>query len=58
LGIDTRVYLGSAELSAVCALLGRIPTRQEYLDQVSMLAAKSTDIYRYMNFDKLAQYAG
>ena len=31
LGIDTRVYLGSAELAAVCALMGRIPTVAEYM---------------------------
>ncbi len=56
LGIDTRVYLGSAELSAVCALLGRIPTPAEYLDQVSVVNAKAADIYRYMNFDQIAAF--
>ncbi len=35
LGIDTRVYLGSAELAAVCALLGRIPTVAEYMEQMA-----------------------
>ncbi len=34
LGIDTRVYLGSAELASVCALLGRIPTPAEYMEQM------------------------
>ena len=58
LGIDTRVYLGSAELAAVCALLGKIPTPAEYLAQVSVLNAKAADIYRYMNFDKIAEFAG
>ncbi|NFV79506.1 bifunctional aconitate hydratase 2/2-methylisocitrate dehydratase [Magnetospirillum aberrantis] len=53
LGIDTRVYLGSAELAAVCALLGKIPSPAEYLDQVSGLAAKAGDVYRYMNFDQI-----
>ncbi len=57
LGIDTRVYLGSAELAAVCALLGKIPTREEYLAQVAGIAGKSEQIYRYMNFDKMAGYA-
>ena len=51
LGIDTRVYLGSAELAAVCALLGRIPTPAEYLAQVEVGNEKAADIYRYMNFD-------
>jgi len=57
LGIDTRVYLGSAELSAVCALLGRIPTNAEYQTQVASLAAKAADVYRYMNFDQIAQFS-
>lgn len=53
LGIDTRVYLGSAELAAVCALMGRIPTVEEYLEQVTVVNAKAADIYRYMNFDQI-----
>ena len=56
LGIDTRVYLGSAELAAVCALLGKIPTPAEYQEQVSGLAAKAGDVYRYMNFDQIASF--
>jgi aconitate hydratase 2/2-methylisocitrate dehydratase len=56
LGIDTRVYLGSAELSAVCALLGKIPTAAEYLAKVSAVEQKASDIYRYMNFDQIPQF--
>jgi aconitate hydratase 2/2-methylisocitrate dehydratase len=56
LGIDTNVYLGSAELAAVCALMGKIPTVAEYMDQVSGLKAKAADIYRYMNFDQIAEF--
>jgi aconitate hydratase 2/2-methylisocitrate dehydratase len=56
LGLDTRVYLGSAELAAVCALLGRIPTAEEYLGQVAGLDAKAGDIYRYMNFDRIPAF--
>jgi aconitate hydratase 2/2-methylisocitrate dehydratase len=56
LGIDTRVYLGSAELAAVCALMGRIPTVAEYLEQVSIVNQKAGDIYRYMNFDQIAEF--
>jgi aconitase A len=41
LGIDTRVYLGSAELAAVCALMGKIPTVAEYLEQVKAVNAKA-----------------
>jgi len=57
LGIDTRVYLGSAELSAVCALMGKIPTTAEYLAQVEVVNKKAADIYRYMNFDQIAAFS-
>jgi len=57
LGIDTNVYLGSAELAAVCALMGRIPTVAEYQAQVAGLTAKAGDIYRYMNFDQIAAFS-
>ncbi|WP_298376515.1 bifunctional aconitate hydratase 2/2-methylisocitrate dehydratase [Azospirillum sp.] len=56
LGIDTRVYLSSAELAAVAALLGKIPTTEEYLAQVSVLNAKSDEVYRYMNFDQIPAF--
>ena len=57
LGIDTRVYLASAELASVAALLGRLPTPKEYLEQVESLNAKSAEVYRYMNFDKLKSFS-
>ncbi len=56
LGIETRVYLSSAELAAVCALMGKIPTVAEYMEQVKTLEAKSADVYRYMNFDQIAEF--
>jgi len=56
LGIDTRVYLSSAELAAVCALMGKIPTVAEYMEQVKTLEAKAADVYRYMNFDQIAEF--
>ncbi len=56
LGIDTNVYLGSAELAAVCALMGKIPTTAEYLEQVKAVNAKAADVYRYMNFDQIAEF--
>ena len=56
LGIDTRVYLGSAELAAVCALMGKIPTPAEYLEQVTTLSAKTAEVYRYMNFDQIKAF--
>jgi len=57
LGIDTNVYLGSAELAAVCALMGRIPTPAEYLEQVQAVNAKAADVYRYMNFDQIREFS-
>ena len=57
LGIDTNVFLGSAELAAICALLGRIPSVEEYLEQVKVVNAKAADIYRYMNFDQISEFA-
>jgi aconitate hydratase 2/2-methylisocitrate dehydratase len=56
LGIDTYVYLGSAELAAVCALLGRIPTVAEYMAQVAVLDGSAADTYRYMNFDQIPAF--
>ena len=57
MGKDARVYLGSAELAAVCARLGRIPDMQEYLAIVSDKLGKNADeIYRYLNFDQMADY--
>ncbi len=56
LGIDTRVYLGSAELAAVCALTGKIPTLEEYLPMVQSLEAKGDEVYRYMNFDQIEEF--
>ena len=56
LGIDTRVFLSSAELAAVCALMGKIPSVAEYMEQVKSLEAKAADVYRYMNFDQIAEF--
>jgi aconitate hydratase 2 / 2-methylisocitrate dehydratase len=56
LGIDTFVYLGSAELAAVCALTGKIPTNEEYQAQVKAVNAKASDVYRYINFDQIPSF--
>ncbi|MCX7946342.1 MAG: bifunctional aconitate hydratase 2/2-methylisocitrate dehydratase [Hydrogenophilus sp.] len=57
LGIDTRVYLGSAELAAACALLGRIPTVEEYRELMKPVLAEADRIYRYLNFDQIPAFA-
>jgi aconitate hydratase 2/2-methylisocitrate dehydratase len=56
MGKDTFVYLASAELSAVAALLGRLPTVAEYQAQVAGLKPLSNEIYRYLNFNEIASY--
>ena len=56
LGIDTQVYLGSAELAAMCALAGRIVTVEEYMEQIKLVNAKAADVYRYMNFDQIPEF--
>ncbi|RST52196.1 bifunctional aconitate hydratase 2/2-methylisocitrate dehydratase [Variovorax sp. MHTC-1] len=58
LGKNTNVYLGSAELAAICSRLGRIPTREEYMAGVGVLDASSAQIYQYLNFDKIEDYRG
>jgi len=57
LGIDTRVYLSSAELASVAALLGKIPTFEEYMAELGGLEGKEADVYRYMNFDQIPEFA-
>jgi aconitate hydratase 2/2-methylisocitrate dehydratase len=57
MGKDARVYLGSAELAAVCALLGRIPTLEEYMNCVKeKIDPFAGDLYRYLNFDQIADF--
>ncbi|MBF0612417.1 MAG: bifunctional aconitate hydratase 2/2-methylisocitrate dehydratase [Magnetococcales bacterium] len=57
MGKDTRVYLGSAELAAICALKGVIPTVEEYLEIMKeKVNPKAKDIYRYLSFDKIPDY--
>jgi aconitate hydratase 2 / 2-methylisocitrate dehydratase len=57
MGKGARVYLGSAELAAVCSLLGKLPTVDEYLaimaDKIDPFAG---DLYRYLNFDEIAGF--
>jgi aconitate hydratase 2 / 2-methylisocitrate dehydratase len=56
LGKDAQVFLSSAELAAVCSILGRIPTVQEYMDYAAEIDAKAEDTYRYLNFDQLPAF--
>jgi aconitate hydratase 2 / 2-methylisocitrate dehydratase len=56
LGKNTNVYLGSAELSAICSKLGRIPTKAEYLADIGVINQDGSKIYKYLNFDQIAEY--
>jgi aconitate hydratase 2/2-methylisocitrate dehydratase len=56
LGKGANVYLASAELAAVTAMLGRIPSVAEYMEAVRGLEPMADDIYRYLNFHTMEQY--
>ena len=56
LGDGANVYLCSAELASVGAILGKIPTLDEYMKYATNLDAMSADVYRYLNFDQVASY--
>jgi aconitate hydratase 2/2-methylisocitrate dehydratase len=56
LGTGANVYLCSAELAAIGAVLGKIPTVEEYLAVAQDLDTMADDIYRYLNFDELPEY--
>ena len=56
LGKNTNVYLGSAELAAICSKLGRIPTKAEYMADMGALTGTSSTVYKYLNFDQVKDY--
>jgi len=58
IGTGTKVFLGSAELAAVCAVLGRIPTVDEYNTILAeRVTPKADEVYRYLNFHRIEGYA-
>jgi len=56
LGTGANVYLGSAELASVAAILGKLPTPAEYLEYANELDSMAADIYRYMNFNEIENF--
>lgn len=56
LGNGANVYLASAELAAVAAVLGRLPTPEEYQTSMAQVDKTAEDTYRYLNFNQLSQY--
>jgi len=57
LGRNTNVYLASAELAAIASKLGRLPTVAEYRDAMGVIDKDAASVYRYMNFDRIKEYA-
>ena len=56
LGQGANVYLASAELASVAAVLGKLPTTAEYMEYAATIDSMSAEIYRYLNFDQIAEY--
>ncbi|WP_294947793.1 bifunctional aconitate hydratase 2/2-methylisocitrate dehydratase [Sulfurivirga sp.] len=56
MGKDANVFLGSAELSAITAILGRLPTVEEYMEHMKDINAMAGEIYRYLQFDQMPEY--
>ncbi len=57
MGPNSKVYLGSAELAALCALLGRLPSVEEYMSLVPRkLEGKTDKVYQYLNFNLIENY--
>jgi aconitate hydratase 2 / 2-methylisocitrate dehydratase len=56
LGKNTNVFLGSAELAAICSKLGKIPTVEEYKANIGIINESGAEVYRYLSFDKIKDY--
>ncbi len=56
LGTGANVYLTSAELAAVGAIVGKLPTPAEYMEYAKDLNSMSAEVYRYMNFDQIESF--
>ena len=56
MGDDTSVFLSSAEVAAITASLGKLPTVEEYREAIGNVSAAAGDIYRYLNFDQIEDY--
>eukprot|EP00957_Ditylum_brightwellii_P196199 14949446-Ditylum_brightwellii.AAC.1 len=56
LGQGSNVYLASAELAAIAAIEGRLPTVEEYQKYMAEVDATASDTYRYLNFDELPEF--
>jgi aconitate hydratase 2/2-methylisocitrate dehydratase len=57
LGDGANVYLCSAEMAAVGAIVGRIPTADEYMEYASKIESMSDEVFRYLNFDRMPKFS-
>ncbi|MDP1540761.1 MAG: bifunctional aconitate hydratase 2/2-methylisocitrate dehydratase [Moraxellaceae bacterium] len=56
LGQGANVYLASAELASVAAVMGKLPTVAEYMEYANQIDAMADDVYRYLNFNTMSEY--
>jgi aconitate hydratase 2/2-methylisocitrate dehydratase len=56
LGKGANVYLSSAELAAVAAIMGKLPTVEEYMKYATRIDSMASDLYRYLNFNEIKTY--
>jgi len=56
LGQGANVYLSSAELASIAAIMGKLPTVAEYMEYATKIDSMAPEIYRYLNFDKMPEY--
>ena len=56
LGDGANVYLTSAELASVGAILGKIPTADEYMEFAGKIESMHSDVFRYLNFDRMDEF--
>ncbi len=56
LGQGANVYLASAELASVAAVMGKLPTVEEYMVYAKKIDSMSSEIYTYLNFDRMSEY--
>ena len=56
LGTGANVFLASAELAAIGAILGKIPSKEEYMEYAQKIDTMAAETYRYLNFDQIDTY--
>lgn len=56
LGDGANVYLTSAELASVGAILGKLPTAEEYQEYASKIDSMSGEVFRYLNFNRMDDF--